>query len=139
MELRENDFYFIKDCLWRISILDGFNSVIKCNLFNYMKNNEIESFMFETPTEKKSEFQKLFHMADFRVGHSGASYGVTMRIVEEIVKKGFDKWKLNYINDNRLDMIESVKILQRHIRRVLSDPSYMLCRKRLRYEFELLI
>ena len=139
MELTENDLYFVRDSLWRISILDGYNSVIKCGLYDYIKKNEIQSFTYHTPPEKQIEFKYLFRLADQRVGHSGASYGVTMRIVEKIIKNGFDKWKIDYIEANRTDMVRSIRYLQKHIRRVMSDPQYMLCKNRLSYEFELLI
>lgn len=139
MELTENDLYFIRDPLWKTSILDAYNGVIACDLYDYIKNTDIKSFSYDTPLEKKPQFQKLFYLADTRVGHSGASYGVTMRIIERIIKDGFYRWKLDYIRANRRDMIDSVSYLQKHIRRVFSDPRYMLCKKRLMNEFELLI
>jgi hypothetical protein len=139
MELTENQLYFVRDSLWRTSILDGYNSVIKCGLHDYIKKNEIKSFMYDTPPEKQNEFMYLYRLADLRVGHSGASYGVTMRIVERIIKGGFDGWKIDYIKANRTDMVRSIRRLQKHIRRVMSDPQYMLCKNRLNYEFELLI
>ena len=137
--ITESDLYFVIDPLWRIGILDGYNAVIKCKLVDYIKQNEIKSFMFETPVDKKEEFEILYSIADYRVGHSGASYGITMRIVERMIKLGFDEWKLKYIAENRPDMLQKINIINARVKQVFSNPSFNMCRNRLRYEFELLI
>lgn len=136
MKLYEKDLYFVRDQLWRQSIIDGYNAVIICGLHDYIKNNEITSFMFGIPYHLKPNFQRMSHLADYRVGHSGASYGTTMRIVERIIKDGFHKWKIDYIIANRGDIVDTIVLLQKHIRRALSDPKYMLCKRRLMYEYE---
>lgn len=139
MKIHENDLYFVHDPLWKISITDGYNSVLYCGLYDYIKNNEIKSYVYDTPIERKEQFDQLYYLADLRAGHSGSSYGITMRIVEKIIKYGFNIWKIDYIKKNRNDIMKSVIYLQKHIRKVLSNPMYLLCRRRLKYEFELLI
>lgn len=137
--ITESDLYFVIDPLWRMGILDGYNAVIKCDLVDYIKQMEIKSFMFETPVDKKEEFEILYRFADYRVGHSGASYGMTMRIVERIIKLGFNEWKLKYIAENRHDMVQKINIINTQVKQVFSNPSFKMCRNRLRREFELMI
>ena len=140
MKLTERDLYFVIDWLWRISYLDGYNAVINTGLYGFIKNNEIKSFMFNVPECKKKEFQALSLLADVRSLHSGASYGLTMRVVEKMVKMGFDDWKIWYIECNRLDMIEKVNIIIRYFRKCVSNPEYRMCKNRLLREyFELII
>ena len=138
--ITEKDLYFMDEYhLWKMCIIDGYNAVISVGLYDYIKNNEIKSFVFETPSEYESQFQKLAIMADSRVGHSGASYGITMRTVENIIKKGFENWKIDYINKHNKNMVDSVICIQKNVRKVLSDPNYSMCQNRLKYEFELLV
>jgi len=138
--LTERDLYFVIDPLWKISYLDGYNAVIYTGLYEYIKENRISSFLYHIPVEKKKEFSKLSHMADIRSIHSGASYGVTMRMVEMMIKMGFDDWKIWYIKSNRIDIVEKVKIISRQVKKSLSNPEYKMCKKRLIKEyFELII
>ena len=138
--MKEIELYFILDDLWRWSVLDGYNAVITCGLYEYIRDNEIKSYIFDTPEDKKEEFERLYNLADFRCLHSGASYGITMRLVERLIRQGYDDWKIWYINHNRPDMIKSMNKIIRQCKESLSDPSYKLCRNRLRREcFELII
>ena len=137
--LVERDLYFVQDDLWRISYLDAYNAVIECGLYEYIRDNEIYSYMFSIPSEKSVEFAKVFSIADRRVGHSGASYGITMRMVEQIIKQGFDRWKIWYIKVSRPDIVHKVKIISRQIKKSLSEPEYKMCRSRLKSEFFYLI
>ena len=57
--LVERDLYFVQDDLWRISYLDAYNAVIECGLYEYIRDNEIYSYMFSIPSEKSVEFAKL--------------------------------------------------------------------------------
>ena len=138
--LTEKDLYFVIDDLWRTSYLDGYNAVIKCGLYEYIRDNEIKSFMFSPPVDMTEQFEKLYSIADRRMIHSGASYGCTMRMVEQMVKMGYLKWKIWYIEHNRPDMIHKLNVIIKNVRRSLSDPKCKMCRNRLEHEyFDLLI
>ena len=128
----ESDFNIIPSWLWRISVLDGYNAVIDCGLYDYLKNNEVSSFMFG---HADFDLGKLYERADIRKLHSGASYGLTMREVERIVKMGYDDWKIWYIRHNRPDILEKVRIISRQVKESLSVPSYAMCRRRLQREY----
>lgn len=133
--ITEKDLYFMQDSLWQMCIADAYNAVISVGLYDYIKYNEIKSFVYKTPPDYENQFNKLAKLADVRVGHSGSSYGSTMRTVEYIIKNGFEKWKINYINNHNEDMIKSINCIQKNIRKVLSDPNFLMCKRRLRYEF----
>lgn len=129
----ESDFDIILSWLWRVSVLDGYNAVIDCGLYDYIKDNEVSSFMFGM--SEHFDMGKLYERADIRRLHSGASYGLTMREVERIVKMGYDDWKIWYIRHNRPDIVEKVRIISRQVKESLSDPSYAMCRRRLQREY----
>jgi len=46
--------------------------------------------------------QALLKRADKHYMHSGASYGITMRNIEQIAKNGFEQWKTDYIKNDAL-------------------------------------
>jgi len=131
--LQESDFNIIINWLWRVSVLDGYNAVIDCGLYDYLKNNEVSSFMYGQLGT--FDMRQLYERADRRNLHSGASYGLTMREVERVVKMGYDDWKIWYIRHNRPDILEKVRIISRQVKKSLSDPSYMMCRRRLEREY----
>ena len=128
---RESDFHVIQDWLWRVSVLDGYNAVLDCGLYDYVRNNEVSSFMFP----RDEILQTLYARADAREIHSGASYGLTMREVERIIKMGYDDWIIWYIRHNRPDILYKVKVISRQLKRSLSDPGYAMCRRRLQREY----
>ena len=131
--LEESDFKIIINGLWRNCVLDGYNAVIDCGLYDYIKNNEVTSFMYGQLGNV--DMQRLYERADRQHLHSGASYGLTMREVERIVKMGYDNWKIWYIYHNRPDILEKVHVISRQVKKSLSDPSYAMCRRRLEREY----
>lgn len=140
--LSVNDFWFIKDELWRLCICDAYNAVILCDLYDFIRDNEIQSFMYfshnETVIDEK--FKKLSHLADIKGLHSGASYGCTMRVVENIIKSGFLYWKYDYIEKHHEHIVDKVFLIQRKFKNAFSNPNYEMCRARLKKEcFELII
>lgn len=130
----ESDFHFIQDWLWRVSVLDAYNAVITCGLCEYIKSNELTSFVFPR-TDDGVDLKNLYRHADARAMHSGASFGMTMREVERIFKMGYDDWKIWYIRHNRPDIVHKIHIISRQVKKRMSDPTYAMCRRRLRREF----
>lgn len=137
--ITERDLYFLvgdMSELWKKSIVDGYNAVIELKLYDYIKTHEIESFMFDPPKKYEKEFEKLAIIADKRVGHSGASYGMTMRTVEYIIKNGFKNWKIEYIDNNNENIKKKIICIQKQMRECISNPEYIMCQRRLKYEFD---
>lgn len=140
--LSVNDFWFINDELWRLCICDAYNAVILCDLYDFIRDNEIQSFIYFSydDTILHDKFQRLSHIADIKGLHSGASYGCTMRIVEHIIKSGFLCWKYDYIREHHEHVEDKVFLIQKKFKNAISNPNYKMCRKRLEKEcFELII
>lgn len=140
--LSTNDLWFVDDDLWRISICDAYNAVIICELYNFIKKNDIQSFMYFSYEDVNicNKFRRLSYLADIKGLHSGASYGCTMRIVEDIIKKGFLCWKYEYIQEHHSHIIDKIVLIQKNYKKAISNPNYKMCKKRLEKEyFELVI
>lgn len=133
--MKESDFYFVPQKIWRECLADAHEAVVRCGLEEYIRENNVRSYMYDTPVEKKEAFKKMASLADKRVGHSGSSFGMTMRMVEDIIKRGFGVWKIEYIVSKRPDMTRAAVVIQRAAREALANPDYELCRKRLTREF----
>lgn len=93
-----DDFNFIKDTSFKLALYDGYNAVYDTNLVEFIKNNDIQSFMFpkNIPKNLEKQWNKMGRLADVRAGHSGASFGLTMRSVEYILKHGIHAFKNAY-------------------------------------------
>lgn len=140
--ISSKDLFFIDDELWRLCICDAYNAIIISGLYEFIKENEIDSFMCfkHSNTDIMNKFSRMSVLADIKGLHSGASYGCTMRTVEYIIKKGFMDWKYEYIQKHCDKIVKQVKLIQRQFRKVISNPNYLLCRNRLQNEyFDLII
>ncbi len=74
---------------WEASMLkDIYDAVTSANCWDAMKQSAVESFMFHGPAwvNQVHAHMKLLDQ------HSGSSYGITMRIVESIAKKGWEAY-----------------------------------------------
>lgn len=127
-QLAENEFFFVKDELQKQMLIDGYEAVLKCNMYDYIKNNDIDTYMF---TDDEN-ILKLYEFADKNNLHSGWSYGWTMAAIDSIVKDGFYNWKYNYImgtNKNLYnEMMLSKYMIQNTYKKCKKDEKYKLCR-----------
>tara|TARA_Y100000816_G_C25593455_1_gene318466 strand:- start:207 stop:497 length:291 start_codon:yes stop_codon:yes gene_type:complete len=83
-------FEFITSELERRSLIEAYDAVNTLNLWDFMRK-EHKSFMF--PETDFEIHEKLYDLADKTVGHSGTSYGWTMRVIEYIAKNGYENYK----------------------------------------------
>ena len=84
------DFTFITDDHSRKMIESGYKVVTLCEGWNIIRNFRGESFMFSEDPEINiimDNISRHYH------GHSGASIGWTMRILEHISQVGIDEFK----------------------------------------------
>ena len=97
-KLSLNDLHFIKDESFKLALYDGYNAVYDTNLNEFIKNNDIHSFMYpkNIPKNLEKQWNEMGRLADVRAGHSGASFGLTMRSVEYILKHGIHEFKNAY-------------------------------------------
>ncbi len=85
------DFSFIKDSISRSMVEDGYKAVSSVDGgWDFLKNftpEENKGFMFSSNPILDSISNKMDS------GHSGSSYGWTMRQLEYIAKNGMDMYK----------------------------------------------
>jgi hypothetical protein len=91
-------FDFIKEEQFRICLEDAYSAVDEMNLWNYLRDNIFNSFTYYSGPDKELH-DELSKKADKHNMHSGASYGITMRNMEQIAKNGFEQWKTDYIKN----------------------------------------
>jgi hypothetical protein len=73
----------------------AFNAITQLELWTYMKNFCGESFMFSKDTEVDHIYNKIVELG--YAGHSGCSFGCTMRTMEFIAKHGLDTFEKYYL------------------------------------------
>jgi hypothetical protein len=76
----------------------AFDAITQLELWQYMANFHGESFMFSRAPEITRISQRICALG--YTGHSGASFGCTMRAMEYIAKNGFDAFKIAYTAGN---------------------------------------
>ena len=130
-------FYFVSESFSRNAFEDAFNAISELNLWKSLQNNyseQVIDFMY-TLQNKPHNYDKLIRLFDKRMMHSRASFVKTLLVMEHIAKYGFDDWKFKYIKVNRLDMVQSIKTISDYYYESISNPNFLLCRKRLQNEF----
>ena len=91
-------FDFIKEEQFRMCLEDAYSAVDEMNLWDYLQNNLFNSFAYYTGPDIDLHLE-LLKKANKHNTHSGASYGITMRNMEQIAKNGFEQWKTDYIKN----------------------------------------
>ena len=76
----------------------AFDAITQLELWQYMRNFDQESFTFSSDTEVIRISKKISELG--YDGHSGASFGCTMRAMQYIAKEGMDKFKTIYRRGN---------------------------------------
>ena len=130
-------FYFVSEFVSRNAFEDAFNAISELNLWKSLQQNyseQVIDFMY-TLQNKPHNYDKLIRLFDKRMMHSRASFVKTLLVMEHIAKYGFDDWKFKYIKVNRLDMVQSIKKISDYYYESISNPNFLLCRKRLQNEF----
>jgi hypothetical protein len=83
------DFSFIKDTMSREMLEDGYTTISNLELWDWMKSytpDEGKGFMF-------SSHENITKMGSaMKTGHSGSSFGWTMRSLESIAKNGWESF-----------------------------------------------
>ena len=86
---QRGDFSFIKDNCTRFYLEDAFDRITELDLWDFLRDNnppEDRGFMFWSHPKLTELGQKLDG------GHSGASYGYTMRVMQRIAQTSWDTW-----------------------------------------------
>lgn len=86
---QRGDFSFIKDNCTRHYLEDAFDRITELDLWDFLRDNnppEDRGFMFWSHPRLTELGQKLDG------GHSGASYGYTMRVMQRIAQTSWETW-----------------------------------------------
>ena len=74
------------------------STVSNLELWNWFRNINIESFMFSNDPNISNIYYEIERVG--YTGHSGASFGCTMRNIEFIAKHSFDAYRHRYLGIN---------------------------------------
>ena len=77
---------------------DAFKAIQQAEMWGFLANTEFESFMFHSPPEIK----RIDALLKYE-GHSGSSYGWTMRTMESIAKNGWETFCLLRLKRMRMN------------------------------------
>jgi hypothetical protein len=93
--MEAHDFSFIADTTSRNLFINGCHAVSRCEAWDFLKNytpNPDEGFMF-TQHPIISQIGKMMENCPYPPGHSGFSFGWTMRQLKAFAKNGYDDYK----------------------------------------------
>jgi len=93
-------FEFIQSQHTRNMIENGYRAVDCLELWDFLSTFEPEEgkgFMF-TQSDEINKIGKKMEELPNSPGHSGSSFGFTMRHLQFIAKNGIDKYKKNYLD-----------------------------------------
>jgi tRNA splicing endonuclease len=91
------DLSFIYDENEKNMICGAMVAITQLELWDWLKNYSTVSFMFQSNSNIDLIYRKI--ESNGYTGHSGTSFGCTMRNMEYIAKNGFDTFRNNYINN----------------------------------------
>lgn len=119
MAIPRGDFSFIYDDATRIYLKDAWQAIEKTNTWEDLKRNDVPGeggFMFSSHPVIK----KISSAMDDSLGHSGATFGWTMRQMEYIAKDGWEKWVEAVLSKRAEDKKSLQEDNQRHMKRIQS-------------------
>jgi hypothetical protein len=93
-----NTFDFIP-ASQRIMYTTAFDAITQLELWSFMRNFTGESFMFSSDPQVGRIHDRIVQLG--YGGHSGCSFGCTMRAMEYIGKNGLDKFEQEYSRQTR--------------------------------------
>ena len=93
-----NTFEFILSDSDRIMCETAFNAITQLELWNFIRDFNGQSFIFSNTAEVDRIYKKIEELG--YEGHSGASFGHTLRKMQYIGKYGLESFKESYISSN---------------------------------------
>jgi len=93
----DNTFDFIPNNDERIMISTAVTAITQLELWDFIKDFKEKSFMLSEDKRVNKIYNKIEELG--YSGHSGGSFGITMRHMEYIAKNGFEKYKNSYSNN----------------------------------------
>jgi hypothetical protein len=78
----------------RIMFVTAHAAISQLELWNFMEK-DLESYMFSSDSEVTKIYAKIEELG--YTGHSGGSFGCTMRSMQYIAQDGYDKFREEYL------------------------------------------
>ncbi len=91
-------FDYVKDSWTRDMLINAWQAITVTEMWNFVKQ-PIDSFMFSNDRRVNIIYNKIEELG-YR-GHSGASFGFTMRTMQYIAKYGESKFREEQLAQNR--------------------------------------
>lgn len=102
MDIGDGSFDYMNDPIVPY-LVNAHWAITECELWDWLRTYEPpdrEGFMFSTTPERRRIDAKMREQ-NIAGGHSGFSYGYTMRVMESVAKEGYEKYKEYYLkNEN---------------------------------------
>tara|TARA_Y100000813_G_C24063215_1_gene305016 strand:+ start:96 stop:494 length:399 start_codon:yes stop_codon:yes gene_type:complete len=125
----------------RIVLKDAYDAITELNLWNWVnegKEKKVRAYE-KCECNKKCDclkkLERLENLADKSCLHSGSSYNWTMAVMNNISKTGYYNWKWRYIKNNYKREYRKAHYLCFKLAQYYTDPSYLMCRKRLHRDY----
>jgi hypothetical protein len=93
--MEESDFMKIKDESNRFMLENAYKAITLAEGWDFMKNFSEESFMFSSSPMTGKIMNKMEELG--YTGHSGTSFGWTMRSMEFLAKHGKDEFLARFV------------------------------------------
>lgn len=93
----EGQFLYIKYNHNREMLVNAWNAITELELWDYMKKNT-DSYMFSNDKEILIIIKKMEELG--YIGHSGYTFGWTMRQIQYIAKNGEENYRDKYISQD---------------------------------------
>ena len=97
-------FEFVKSNNDRDYYKSAHKAITTCELWNWLRNHEFEEgqgFMFANNVPEVKCINSEMYKDPINSGHSGSSYGYTMRQMEYIAKYGYNIFRLEYTSSKK--------------------------------------
>jgi len=99
MDIGDGSFDYMNDPIVPY-LVNAHWAITECELWDWLRTYsppDGKGFMFSTTPETERIDAKMREQ-DISSGHSGCSYGYTMRVMESIAKEGYERYKEEYLN-----------------------------------------
>jgi hypothetical protein len=94
-----NTFEFVTNTSDRIMYETALTAITQLELWDFMKNFSGESFMYSNQPEIRQIYEKIEQLG--YNGHSGASFGFTLRTMQYIATHSLEEFRICYIANNQ--------------------------------------
>lgn len=100
MDIGDGSFDYMNDHIVPY-LVNAHWAITECELWDWLRTYEPpidKGFMFST-TQERERIDAKMREQDIAGGHSGSSYGFTMRVMEYIAKNGYENYKEEYLRN----------------------------------------